>query len=260
MRGWGAVCNNIRTGSRWTAEEQMLHINVKELLAIEFGLKALCSNDAHEHIMIFTDNTTAVAYVRKMGGCRSIRCHRVASRIWDWALTRHTWLSIAHLAGIDNTEADTCSRVFNDRTEWQLDPTIFADILKFFNVSPYLDLFASRLNHQLPHYISWNPDPHACGTDAFAMSWHNSLNYAFPPFSLIGRMVQKVVQDRAQVLVVVPQWEAQHWWSQLQQLTVGKVYNLPRKPDILSLPFDRNRTHPLAASLRLQARLISARI
>ena len=32
-----------------------------------------------------------------------------------------------------------------------------------------MDLFASRLNHQLQHYVSWRPDPFAVAADAFTL-------------------------------------------------------------------------------------------
>ena len=35
------------------------------------------------------------------------------------------------------------------------------------------DLFATRLNHQLPLYVSWQPDPFAMATDAFQVRWTN---------------------------------------------------------------------------------------
>ena len=43
-----------------------------------------------------------------------------------------------------------------------------------------VDLFATRLNHQLDHYVSWRPDPGAMATDAFHLSWKDLQGYAFP--------------------------------------------------------------------------------
>ncbi len=69
-QGWGATFNGTETGGRWSQAEQKWHINVKELLVVEFGLKALFHNYKGGHVRIMTDNTTTVAYVRKMGGCK----------------------------------------------------------------------------------------------------------------------------------------------------------------------------------------------
>ena len=38
--GWGAVCNSCQTGGRWNSEEKQKHINVLEMLAIEYALKS----------------------------------------------------------------------------------------------------------------------------------------------------------------------------------------------------------------------------
>lgn len=39
--GWGIVIDNDRTDGRWTEKENLWHINVLELMAIKFALKAL---------------------------------------------------------------------------------------------------------------------------------------------------------------------------------------------------------------------------
>ena len=66
------------------------------------------------------------------------------------------------------------------------------------------DLFASRVLHQLPHYISWKIDPFSQGRDAFQISWAHKFVYAFPRFALIGRVLQKVNQDQCLMLIITP--------------------------------------------------------
>ena len=67
-----------------------------------------------------------------------------------------------------------------------------------------IDLFASILNHHLPRYVSWGPDSQAVSVDAFNISWKGEKFYAFPPFSLIPRCLEKVVCDEAECVLVVP--------------------------------------------------------
>ena len=57
------------------------------------------------------------------------------------------------------------------------------------------DLFASRLNKQLPRFASWRPDPEAEVTDVFSLDWTKVTGYAFPPFALLGRCLRKVVSQ-----------------------------------------------------------------
>lgn len=89
-----------------------------------------------------------------MGVSHSVPCNNIARDIWLWCKDRDIWITPAHIPGVENTEADLASRVFNDQTEWKLDPLILTDIFTLFG-KPDLDLFASRLNHQLSRYVSW---------------------------------------------------------------------------------------------------------
>ena len=65
-------------------EDEIRHINALELEAIYLGLQTFC-REGNLHVHVETDNTTALAYVRKMGGVRSPVCNEVAQRIWGWA-------------------------------------------------------------------------------------------------------------------------------------------------------------------------------
>ena len=75
------------------------------------------------------------------------------------------WVSAAHLLGTNKVAADRASRVL---CEWGPDETTFESITAYFFRSQ-IDLFASRLNHQLPRYAAWQPDPGAEAVDAFTL-------------------------------------------------------------------------------------------
>ena len=47
----------------WTEEEAQFHSNVLELLAILYGLQSLCKDLSNTHILIRTDNMSALAHV-----------------------------------------------------------------------------------------------------------------------------------------------------------------------------------------------------
>ena len=40
--------------------------------------------------------------------------------------------------------------------------------------------------------MSWKPDPQACAVDALSVSWKDIYFYAFPPFSMILKVLQKI--------------------------------------------------------------------
>jgi hypothetical protein len=186
-------------------------------MAIDYSLKAYCGSLRHKHIRIMSDNTTAIAGINKQGSTHSSECQSIAKEIWLWALARGLWLSAAHIPGIENVEADHASRVFQDELEWSLCSREFNCIVNQFG-KPEMDLFASHLNYRVMPFCSYHPDPLAHVIDAFTISWTNMVGYAFPPFCLLGRVLQKIVQDKAMCIVVAPEWPKKSWFSMFKNL------------------------------------------
>ena len=49
-KGWGAALGNDETGGQWTSAEATNHVNILELQAAFFALKAFCNNTHHTHV------------------------------------------------------------------------------------------------------------------------------------------------------------------------------------------------------------------
>ena len=65
-----------------------------------------------------------------------------------------------YLPGTLNTRADKTSREMkNSSSEWILNKPIIQKLIQALGPVD-VDLFASRLSHQIPKYISWQLDPH----------------------------------------------------------------------------------------------------
>lgn len=256
-QGWGAVRDNQTTGGRWAPVEAEQHINELELKAVLFALCSLCNNVRNQHIRIMSDNTTTVCYINNMGGSKSRACNDIAKRIWQFALQRNNFLSSAHLPGKQNTLADRESRVFNDRTEWMLHQDIFQKISQLWG--PFeVDLFASRLNKQVDTYVSWKPDPGAIAVNAFSIVWDRKPFYAFPPFSLIHRCLQKITADEAEGVIIAPMWPTQTYYPRLMSMLIQPPRLLLRTENLLRLPHSC-QSHPLWKKTQLMACLVSGR-
>ena len=254
--GWGAHLRDTTIGGRWSDSEARLHINALELQAIWLALKSFRRDVKQQHVKIFCDNTTAVSYVNDMGGIHSPICNKLSFDIWSWCIEHDVWLTCAHVAGRKNLRADSASRRFVDKHEWKLDVRVFDCICRRFG-KPELDLFASRLNAQLPCYCAWKPDPGASYIDAFSIRWTlvNSV-YLFPPFSLLGRCVQKIREENARGIVIAPLWKTQPWFSSLMELLVDVPVLLRRKKGLLRIP-NQEVVHPLLDKMRLLACKVS---
>lgn len=75
-----------------------------------------------------------------------------------------------------------------------------------------VDLLATHLNNQLRRYASWHPNSFVIATDAFTMSWQEEVGYAFPPFSLIGRFLQKICHKKCAMVLIALLWDTQPWY------------------------------------------------
>ena len=71
-----------------------------------------------------------------------------------------------------------------------------------------VNLFASRLTHKLPNYVSWRPDPGAMTCDAFAQDWSQIKGaHANPPWNMIGKVLYQVYRQHSQLVLIVPAWK-----------------------------------------------------
>ena len=80
---------------------------------------------------------------------------------------------------------------------------IFIEITNKFSY-PEIDLFATRINTQLPNYIYWSYEPEAKAVDAFLTDRGKQFSYIFPPFNLLGKVTSKIWQDKAHCIVIIP--------------------------------------------------------
>lgn len=87
----------------------------------------------------------------------------------------------------------------------------------------------------------------------------NILYYSFPPFSCIGRLLQKMEIDRAEMILVAPLWNTQHWFTKMLKLLVADPIILPPTQQILPFPMEPEKTHPLK-KMRLCACRLSGKL
>ena len=193
---------------------------MRELKAIEIGEFSYTKNVHPRHIRIMSDNTTAIAYINNMGGICSLECDEIVKSIWLYCKSIDAHLSTAFMPGNLNI-TDKKSRVFfSEATEWQLNPRIFQQITNTYFL-PNVDLFASRLNHQLPIYVSWHPDPNAFAVDAFFINWTSEKYYIFPPFSIIRRVIKKIRVESTRCILIVPDWPSHVGYPLIR--TTGRI-------------------------------------
>ena len=206
-------------------------------------------------VLIRSDNSTAISYIHRMGSVQHPTLTHLARTIWQWCEERDIWLYASYVSSVSNYLAHFESRRLPDDTEWSLSSSAFTQIITKYG-PPELDLFASYGNAKCRTYISWRPDPESVAVDAFTISWSNHRFYAFPPFSLILRALNKIIRDKAEGIVVVPQWPAQPWYPLFTDLIEGEPLILDSDPLLLISPYSGT---PCPMKITLVAAKLSAK-
>ena len=85
-----------------------------------------------------------------------------------------------------------------------------------------IDFFATRLNHKLPMYVSWKPDPYFVAINAFSVSWSQSYIYCFPSFSVIWKVLKKIRDDTVEAIIITSHWLTQSWFPAALQMCIAQ--------------------------------------
>ena len=208
--------------------------------------------------MIRSDNMTVVSYINYQGGTHSPSLCCLAIELWEWCLQRDIHLLASHIPGEDNLVADFLSRGKFLPSEWTLSPSIFQRICQVLNPQLEIDLFASTLNFLLPKYCARSKDPQAWKVDALSFRWSGLRLYAFPPFFILPRALEKIARDGADVALVAPYWPQRPWFPKLLSLLADFPRILPLQKDLLSQPMSQ-QPHPRLESLHLSLWPLSGR-
>ena len=124
--------------------------------------------------------------------------------------------------------------------EYAVLPELVEDILEQFKVRPEVDAFACNGNQQFARW--WGPGSLE-HEDAFTCDWGKELLWANPPFSLLQRVVQKIVKDAAHIVLVVPVWPRKDWYQEAENLSILTL-SCPAGQQVFQLQGKKNAKKP----------------
>ena len=255
--GWGALVGEHHASGLWSPHQKTLSINMRELLAVQYGLQAL------EHLLVglsvalFCDNTTTVAYLRRSGGTFSSTLNATAREILLWAENHRVRLLPQFIMGSSNVTADALSRPNQViGSEWTLHQEVVDHLVHKWPA--VIDLFATSVTARLPVYFSPASDPRAAGTDALLQSWDNLQAYAFPQIAIIRRVLVKLRSSKnCELTLIAPFWPQREWFPDLLELLSDVLITLSSRKDLLRQPHF-HRFHQNLPMLQLTAWRLSS--
>lgn len=211
-------------------------------------------------LTVLSDNSTVViSYINREGGTRSpFPCWRTLE-LFSLADDFNIGLRASHLAGKENVVADALSRGWEiDQKEWTLAQSWADHVFRIYGL-PHVDWFATAMNARLPTFCTRFHHPQAWAVDALSQDWSSTTGYAFPPWNLIYRVLVKLRDSQASLILIAPFWPRQPWFPLLLRLLVDNPYPFPARNNLLTQLHGRV-AHLDIKSPRLTAWPISGRI
>ena len=200
-----------------------------------------------KRVHVCTDNVGA-AFIAGTGCMKNSGLHALELRLCATTLKWGVALSTQYLAGdgIIQSGADGLSRMEDDYN-CVLKREVFRKLWDW--KGPFdVDCCCS------PHAIQCNPEtgreleyvspfmPEAVHRNALTFV-HAGRLYAFPPAPIIGQLIAHILREKLQVVVVIPEWPTQPWYSEIsgmELITLGGVGELTDKGSAgLCHPFGR---------------------
>ena len=207
----------------WSKEESRLPINVLELMAAEFAVKVHTKTRSHVSCPFENGQHTSLNIHQQVSGNKVT----IAASKYQDSLGILSYQSHPPISRIPSRETKLdCGYIvstisgFEQLEPLQTDPQTDQQSLGMLMIH----LFADRLNAQLQTDINWKPDSSALVTDFFCTSGKRN---AFPHFCLIGRCLAKSQKERAQVVLIAPAWQRQHWYPLLLSMLIDFHQVLP---------------------------------
>ena len=195
-----------RSEGLWYEEERIFHINALELKAEKIAILSFTQTGKHlNSIHIQMENMVGCSFLSSKDGRDN------QSRFSRFKLTN---LELSHIK-TDHSYCRAPTRNFEcgGRLRVQKCEGLKRMDVKQGNLPKAL--LALRVS-ELKKYMSWKADPFSMGRgrDAFQTSWSQGLNYTFPSFTLIDRVLEKVQREKATLILVTPVWQTQAWFPE----------------------------------------------
>lgn len=94
-----------------------------------------------------------------------------------------------------------------------------------------IDRLATCLEAHVPRSNSRTHNPGSDGVNALEQPWGGENNWAHPPVSLAGEVINLIITQRATATVILPVWQAQEWLA-VATTQAQEAYLLPRVDDL----------------------------
>ena len=180
----------------WISTENNCHINC-------YSFKSELSMIMGFMWRNFSDISTAIACINKLGASHSELCHHVTKQILECAEKKDIHITTSHITGHKNINVDRKFRDFSCDLEWMVSPKSLHKVLKVLNFNLEVYSFASNIKYKFRSYFSNKVDPNVKAVDSFAITWHSLKLYAFLLLRFLEHWKKNKAKKAECILVVL---------------------------------------------------------
>lgn len=192
----------------WSPNEACRSSTWRELCAVFRVMQSLVHVLSHNRVKWFTDNQAVSSIVHK--GSMKKDLQDIALQIFHFATRHCIHLETEWIPREENCRADYMSKVI-EMDDWAIGPNILNLISATWGPLD-VDYFASEHNAKLPVFYSRFWCYKTSGVDAFTVDWSGSFGLFVPPVMLVARVLKKMLECKAQGVLVVPEWKSASFW------------------------------------------------
>ena len=153
--GWGAHLEplDLEVQDLWECASQDLHINNLEIRAVFLALQRFQNHIYDSCVMVASDNSSEVAYLKKQGGTHSSSLCTLVWELLYWCHHRYSHSSRKFPGKLNVSGQSVSSR---PNSPYRM-VSGSGDCLQIFKLwgTPQVDLFATRLNHHLALFLQY---------------------------------------------------------------------------------------------------------
>ena len=221
-KGWGAVHHSIKTKGKWSEQESLQHKNYLELRQLS-GSKILCQGQiSHDHISADRQHNGYCLYQQQRGNTFSHSLN-LAVELWECCQANDIFVIATHIPGKDNirrfeniqgcerleVESNHHPTLSTELSDWPVckSPDYPAQGLYQLEIRPWLH----------PHRCLYNKLVSPKGVHLFTIQSNRQT-------------LEKVMTNKAELILVALVWQAQPWWPVLLRLLISRPMLLPNNP------------------------------
>ena len=195
----------------WTLHESQQSSTWRELEAVNRVLKSNISCLQNEKVRVISDNKN-VSKILHIGSKKPY-LQSIACDIEDSCSKFDIKIHGLWRPRNENKKADYLSRI-NDRDDWEVSDQVYQYYEQLWGLHT-VDRFATHYNNKCARFNSKYWCPGTEGIDAFDQCWSNENNWIVPPPSLIPRVINKILREKASSTLIVPEWKSSPYWPLL---------------------------------------------